>query len=168
FPDSLPTLRSVKPPPDVSLLEVPPTVNSETLDIDVRVTDRGGGVGEVRTFVNGSAVSELPGRDLGVAAVAGASRRTIHVRLVSGSNDIQVIAFNADGSVHSNPAQASVVAHYGTAHKPQLYALVVGIDDFDNPALHLKYAVDDASAVAAILRKKAGPLFGGVHVEQLI
>lgn len=167
LPDSLPTLRSVKPAPDVVLLDVPPAVHSEALDLHVRITDRGGGIGEVRTLVNGTAVPGLETRDLGIAAVAGAPARAIRVQLVSGSNEIRVIAFNADGSVHSNPAEATVVAHYSTPGKPQLYALVVGIDEFENSNFDLKYAVDDASAVAAILQRRAAPLFDQVHVEQL-
>jgi WD40 repeat protein len=167
LPDSLPTLRAVKPAPDVALLDVPPEVQSDGVDLNVRIKDRGGGIGEVRTLVNGSTVTALQGRDLGIARVAGAPTRTIHVGLVSGSNDIQVIAFNADGSVHSNPAEATVLARYSTTGKPQLYALVVGINDFENSNLHLRFAVDDAAAVAAILQRRAAPLFDGVHVEQL-
>ncbi len=168
LPDVLPKLQSVKPPPDVSLIDVPSEVASEVLDLHVRITDRGGGIGEVRTYVNGTAVPGHDDRDLGVAAVAASPPgRTIRVQLVSGSNDVQVIAFNADGSVHSNPAEATVIARYSTSGRPQLYALVVGINEFGNSTFDLKYAVEDATAVAAMLQRKAGPLFDRVHIEQL-
>jgi len=167
LPDSLPRLQSVKPAPDVALIDVPPEVNTEALDLRVRITERGGGIGEVRTLLNGSAISDVQGRDLGVAAASGPPSRTIRVHLVPGHNDISVIAFNADGSVQSNPAQATVLARYNTTRKLRLYALVVGINDFENSALDLKYSVDDAAAVAAILERKAKPLFDEVHVEQL-
>jgi WD40 repeat protein len=167
LPATLPTLAAVKPAPDVAFIDAPAAVDAEALDVHVSIADRGGGIGEVRTFVNGSAVSASAGRALEVVAAAGVPSRTLHLRLVPGSNDIQVIAFNADGSVHSNPAKATVVAHYTTTHKPQLYALIVGIQDFDNTSLDLRYSVADATAIAQLLQKKAAPLFDKVNVEQL-
>ena len=170
LPDTLPTLASVKPAPEVALLNVPAEVDAQTLDLHVNIVDRGGGVGDVRTFLNGSAVSEMDGRGFKVVAAAGAAgpaARTINLRLVPGSNDIQVIAFNSDGSMHSDPARTTVLARYRRSDKPQLYALVVGIQDFENSSLDLKYSVADATAIAQVLQKKAAPLFGKVNVEQL-
>jgi len=175
LPASLPTLATVKAAPDVSLTEVPAEVTSEALDLHVRVADRGGGIGEIRTFVNGTAVAEAGGRGFEVVQAGGAappadagSTRTVHVRLVPGSNEIQVIAFNSDGSVHSNPARASVKADYSAPHAPQLYALVVGIQEFQNARLNLRYSVADATAIGQLLQKKAAPLFDKVHVETLV
>ena len=167
LPDTLPTLASVKPPPDVALVDVPTEVESEALDLRVSISDHGGGIGDVRTFVNNSAVSDQTARGLEVVEAAGVPTRTIHVRLVPGKNDIRVIAFNADGSVHSNPAVATVTAHYTSTAKPQLHALVVGIQDFDNSRLNLRYSVADATAIAELLQQKAKPLFGKVNVQQL-
>lgn len=168
LPAALPTLALVKPAPAVSLLEVPAQVESETFDLRVKIADRGGGIGEIRTFVNGSAVADGTGRSIEVVEVSGVPSRTIHLRLVPGSNDVAVIAFNADGSVHSNPAHARVEARYSAPHAPQLYALVVGIQDFENARLDLKYSVADATAIAQLLEKRAAPLFDKIHVEQLV
>ena len=168
LPAALPTLAQVKPAPEVSLLEVPAQVESETLDLHVKIADRGGGIGEIRTFVNGSAVADGTGRSIEVVQVGGVPSRTIHLRLVPGSNDVAVIAFNADGSVHSNPTHAAVEAKYSAPHAPRLYALVVGIQDFENAKLDLKYSVADATAIAQLLQKRAAPLFDEVHIEQLV
>src|SRR6185437_5193010 len=51
LPAGLATLAQVKPAPEVSLLEVPAQVESESFDLRVKITDRGGGIGEIRTFV---------------------------------------------------------------------------------------------------------------------
>jgi uncharacterized caspase-like protein len=45
--------------------------------------------------------------------------------------------------------------------------MVVGIQEFENPALHLKFPVADATSIAQILQAKAAPLFDKVHVELL-
>jgi hypothetical protein len=168
LPATLPTLQSVKPAPDVALVNPPAEVDSESLDLHVRIADRGGGVGDVRTFVNGSAVSDMKASALEVATIAGVPSHTIRVRLVSGSNKVQIIAFNADGSVHSNAAETTVSAHYSPDGKPQLYALIVGIQDFANSEFDLRYSVADATAIAEVLKKKAAPLFDKVNIEQLI
>ncbi len=167
LPRSLPTLASVKPAPDLAVVDVPAETDAESIDLHVRIIDRGGGVGDVRTLVNGTAVSDIQGRGIKVVAAAADSSQTIQVRLVSGINDIQVIAFNADGSVHSNPARASVLARYAPSAKPQLYALVVGIQDFANSDLNLRYSVADANAVAQLLQQKAAPLFDKVNIQTL-
>ena len=165
LPDTLPTLASVKPAPDVALIDVPAEIDTESLDLRVRIADRGGGIGDVRTLVNGTATSDT--RGLEVVSAADDPSRTIRVRLVPGVNEIQIIAFNADGSKQSNPAAASVLARYAPTAKPQLYALVVGIQDFANNSLNLRYSVADAKAVAQLLQQKAAPLFDKVNVEIL-
>ncbi|MBV8195586.1 MAG: caspase family protein, partial [Candidatus Dormibacteraeota bacterium] len=167
LPATLPTLATVKPAPEVSFVDAPAQVEGATLDLHVKITDRGGGVGEIRTFVNGSAVSETSGRALEVVPVSGVPARTIHLRLVPGNNTIQVIAFNSDGSVHSNPAETSVAAHYSPSGGPQLHALIVGIQEFANPSFNLRYSVADATAIAEMLQKRAAPLYDKVQVEQL-
>jgi Caspase domain/WD domain, G-beta repeat len=165
LPDTLPTLASVKPAPDVDLLDVPSDIDTESLDLHFNVTDRGGGIGDVRTLVNGTAVSVVPER--GLKRIGTTPSRTIQVRLVPGNNDIEIIAFNGDGTVHSDPARASVLARYSPVSKPQLYALVVGIQDFANSEFNLRYSVADANAIAQILQQKAAPLFDKVNVETL-
>jgi hypothetical protein len=165
LPGSIGTLAGVKPAPQVSLLGVPAEVNGATLNLQVSVADRGGGIGEVRVFINGSAVADADGRGMQRAGGAGAAVRTLPLHLVPGSNDIRVIAFNADGSMHSAAAVAGVTANY--RHKPELHALVVGIDEFRNPDLRLRYSVADATAVAQMLQQRAAPLFGKVSVELL-
>ena len=168
LPDTLPTLASVKPAPDVVLIDPPADSDSEALDLHVKIADRGGGIGDVRVLLNGSAVAETAGRALEVVPVAGgAPTRTVHLKLVSGNNDIQVLAFNSDNSVHSNPARATVTAKFAVPPQPpQLYALVVGIQSFQNTTLNLKYSVADATAIAQLLQQKAAALYK-VNIQTL-
>ena len=62
---------------------------------------------------------------------------------------------------------ATVAAHYTSTARPQLYALVVGIQDFDNASLNLRFSVADATAIAQMLQNKAKPLYDKVNIEQL-
>lgn len=167
LPAGLITLASVKPAPDVSIVNAPAQVERDALSLQLRLADRGGGIGAVRVFINGSAVTESDPRGLKVVAATEGMSRIVPLRLVSGRNEISIIAYNADGSTHSNPASVSVMATFVPQHKAQLYALVVGINQFRNPAFELKYSVADATAVAQMLRKRATPLFDKVNVELL-
>ena len=167
LPDSVATLASIRPAPEVAMPGVPAQIDGDALSLQISLLDRGGGVGDLRVFINGSAVAESDGRGLRITAASGSSSRTIPLRLVPGHNQIMIIAYNADGSMHSNPATASVTANYVPRHKPQLHALVVGINQFRNPALQLRYPVADATAVAQMLQKRAAPLFDKVNVQLL-
>jgi len=168
LPDTLPTLATVKAPPDIALVNPPAETDSESLDLQVSIADRGGGVGDVRTYVNDSAVSDVQAGSLAkVNAASGPPNYKIHVQLVPGPNKIQVIAFNSDGSVHSIPAESTVNAKYDPAGKPQLYALVVGIQSFANPEFNLRFSIADATAIADVLKSKASPLFSKVNIEKL-
>jgi hypothetical protein len=51
--------------------------------------------------------------------------------------------------------------------KPKLYALVVGISDYDHPDLRLDYGGQDARDVAAALRAQAGGMYRAVEVRLL-
>ena len=167
LPDTLDTIDRVKPAPAVSLINVPAETDAESLNLMVRLNDRGGGVGDVRAFVNGTAVDQVPARDLGIKMVDGYQTRILPIRLVAGRNEIEVYAFNSDRSVHSDSVHAVVTARYVLQNKPKLYALVVGIEKYANPTFNLQYSVADATAVGAELKSKALPLFQSVNLEEL-
>jgi len=167
LPDNLDSIDKVKPAPGVALVNVPVESNAETLNLNLRLNDRGGGVGDVRVFVNDTAVNQAPARDLAVASAAGYQTRILPVRLVAGRNDIEVYAFNSDLSVHSESVHAVVMARYTPQGKPRLYALVVGIERYANPTFNLHYAVADATAVGEALKSGASPLFQSVNIDVL-
>ena len=163
MPAALPTIATVKPPPDIAIVDAPAETSAKEIDLQVRITDRGGGVGNVRTLVNGSAVSQVAGDP----AAGGVQSRTIHVKLEPHRNDIRIVAFNADGSVQSNAAATSIAANFDASGKPQLQALVVGIQEFDVAGNNLEFSVADATAIAQVLEKKAAPLFSKVNIQTL-
>jgi len=68
--------------------------------------------------------------------------------------------------MESNPAVITVTSRAVLA-KPNLYALVVGINEYKNKSIALSYAVPDAKAFAETLRKTAAPLFGRTDIKLL-
>jgi uncharacterized caspase-like protein len=51
--------------------------------------------------------------------------------------------------------------------KPNLYALAIGINEYRNKSITLNYAVSDATAFAASLKKAASPLFAKTDIRVL-
>ena len=163
-------VEDLHPPPTVSIVDTPATVATQELAVTLRIKDGGGGIGDVRLYLNGSAVVLDHPRGLAVvpAEAAGASIRKYTVKLAKGRNAIRAIAFNEDNSMQSNDAVQEVSASYAATGKPSLHAVVVGINEFKNPKLQLRFAVADAELFAATLKEGAATLFDQVIVHQLL
>ena len=167
-------LAQVGVAPQVSLLGVPETVQGDSLNLQIQVLDQGGGIGEVRVYLNGTAVQGRSTRNLqpeaAPAGLARPVRLNLPVRLLPGSNQIQVLAFNADGSMSGNPAKATVQSLQASGSAPvlpRLHALVVGIQEFENSRFNLKYTRVDAEAMQKALQARSQGLFGAVNIQLL-
>ena len=98
--------------------------------------------------------------------------------LSEGANPFELQA--ADG--HGNVARKTVTVEYvppkaapstalkapTTPHKPACWVLSIGISDYENQHLALRFADHDATAVAHILKGQEGRLFSEVFVKTLI
>ena len=133
----------------------------------MKVSDQGGGIGDVRLYLNGSAVVLDRTRNLAVSEVQSKAQVfSYQVRLVSGKNSVRAVAFNAGNSMQSTDATHEIDARFA-AKRPSLYALVIGIQEYENHKLTLKYPVGDAKLMAATLQGQAAGLFEKVNVVEL-
>ena len=55
----------------MTIVNAPAQIDGDALRLQIRLADRGGGIGAVRVFVNGSAVSESDGAGSEVGASGG-------------------------------------------------------------------------------------------------
>jgi len=162
-------LADVKEPPSVEIVDAPSAVIKDEVTVRLRLTNQGGGIGDVRLFINGTAVLMDNSRSLNVVPKAGSgdADRSYTLKLSSGVNAIRAIAFNADNSMQSNEAVHQVSANFASVRKPTLHALVIGINEYKNPKLTLQYAVADAGLFADTLGKSAAGLFENVAIKLL-
>lgn len=161
-------VADVKPPPVVAIVDTPKNIDKSDAAITLKITDAGGGIGDIRLYLNGSAVMLDSTR--GVKIVAPNQNeiyKTYKLKLSSGLNSIRAIAFNADNTMQSTDAIYEITASFKSIGRPSLYALVIGINEYKNPKLQLNYAVADATLFANTLKKGAAPLFEKVEVKQL-
>lgn len=161
-------VADVKPPPVVAIVDMPKSIDKSDAAITLKITDAGGGIGDIRLYLNGSAVMLDSARGVKiVAANQNEIHKTYKLKLSSGLNSVRAIAFNADNTMQSTDAIYEITASFKSIGRPSLYALVIGINEYKNPKLQLNYAVADAALFADTLKKGAPALFDKVEVKQL-
>jgi hypothetical protein len=162
-------IAAQKPAPKVQILS--PVANSsvdrDSVSVTLQITDTGGGIGRVNIYLNGAQVAnDTRGVIVKEKAAANEKILSFTIALVYGQNEIRVVAFNNENSMESNPARISVNSRT-MMRKPNLYALVIGINTYRNQSISLTYAVPDAVAFAGTLKKVADPLFEKVDIRTL-
>ena len=162
--ESIETIVAQKPAPEVEIISPRDglTTAEDRITLKVRIKDTGGGIGDVQVFVNGVIVNA---RARSIKIVPNRAKN-FTVALSEGKNRIQVVAYNRDNSMRSHPAEISVRCDYRFG-APALFALVAGINTFENPEINLRYAVSDARLFANTLRQIAKPLFRDVRITLL-
>lgn len=160
-------IEQIRPAPTIALIDPPKSVASDQYTLRLRVADGGGGVGDVRIYLNGSAVVMERTRSLQVTAAAG-QELSYPMRLVNGKNLIRAVAFNADNTMQSRDVTHELEAKLVTVRRPSLHAIVIGIQQFENPRLNLMFAEADAKLFADTIQAKSQGLFETVNVTRLI
>jgi WD40 repeat protein len=87
---------------------------------------------------------------------------------IPGENEISVTAFNKDNTVQGYMKTARFKANI-KAEEPHLYILSIGIDQYRDRTVNLKYAVKDAEDIKETLRKQVETLYPpqNIHNETL-
>ncbi len=166
-------LRQVKgisqPAPRLAWARVANSTDAEEVEFAYRVEDAGGGVGDTRILVDGVAYNPGAGRNVSLVESGGAKRmeKSFSLRLPAGRHEIAVQAYNAENLINFSEIRHRIESSYKPVRKPRLHAVVVGIDEYGNAALTLRYARNDAGAVARILKEKGGRLFDGAEITLL-
>lgn len=164
----LKNIADVKPPPVVAIVDTLKNTDKSETSVTLKIADAGGGIGNIRLYLNGSAVMMDSTRGMNVvAANQNEITKTYKLKLSSGLNSIRAIAFNADNTMQSTAAVHEITAAFKTTGRPSLYALVIGINEYKNPKLQLNYAIADATLFADTLKKGASALFEKVAVKTL-
>lgn len=168
--ESIGEIIAKKPAPSVRIL-LPDTgavVDKESIDIAIKAVDNGGGIGDINVYLNGSQVANDT-RGIAIKGKGAIKEKVLSfgVPLLEGENEIRVIAFNSEGSMESMPAIITITSK-AVSEKPNIYAIVAGINEYRNKNISLRYAVPDAKAFAEILKEVARPpLFENVHIKLL-
>lgn len=191
----LPHIASVKPSPQLQFVNTPLSTSDRETKVTLKLTDMGGGIGDVQLYLNGGSVKkgstralklktasaddclvDAPSTQQGQRALKKVKEDegksvtyTCTVKLINGKNSLRAIAYNADNTMHSDAAEFEITSSFRVATKPTLHAIIVGINDyeFSNPDNQLTFAVADADLFAETLRNSAKGLFETVDIKKL-
>ncbi len=138
------------------------------IEIQIELQDEGGGIGRIEWRLNGMTVEVQPTR-AAVALDEGLPSAKARVALDPGQNVIEVVAYNAAGLLASPPRQMLVTWDgVASSEPPALHVLAVGVNDYADGRLQLKYAAADAQAFADAMKKAGAGLFKTVDVVTLL
>jgi WD40 repeat protein len=138
------------------------TTPNDLVIVEAVVAGQGGGIGRAEWRINGVTVGVVE-KPAPVAAGQPAALKQA-MALDPGENTVELVAYNGANLVASAPARAKIT-WTGTEPSvpPRLYLLAVGINDYLDATLNLRYAVPDAKALAAALAEA-----GRGHYETVV
>lgn len=133
----------------------------------VVVTDRGGGIDQVRLYHNGKLVQ--PGSLLQQREVEAKGQRiravAFQIKPVPGINTFRGVATGLWGI--EGESDRLTEAFTGDRPLPKLHVVAVGINKYSDPKLTLGYSVPDAKAIVEQLQRAVKGVFSAVDVHAL-
>jgi hypothetical protein len=157
-------------PPEVTILtDNNARINQRDFTLYFSLKDKGGGIGRVEYRVNDVLVASTEDiRSEGVYTQRRSGRIPKHFTLPGGTNKVTVTTYNKKGTIASEPAQITVHVKDPLKGTPELYVLAVGVSEYRDRNLWLKFAHTDAQDVAEELENRGKGLFSDVHVMHLV
>ena len=163
-------------PPDIEIAspETGTEMQTETVKVNVRLSPRKGGVGRIEWRVNGKTqgVDQRGFERFEKSAPSSSAAKSIifekTLALLPGENRIQIVAYNKANLIASEPAEIRIKAKRKRINDPKLYVLAVGINDYWDSRLRLNYAVSDAKAIAAGMKRAGKSIYGEVITKLVL
>lgn len=156
------------PPPGIEFI-VPETgtvFDDAMVTCMVRVTNKGGGIRELKVMQNGKR-QEVDFADLRRLNREGQSTMlTFDLNLVPGENEISVSAFS-EGDIEAVPVVVDLI-YKGLERTSDCYVLSIGINNYENESLNLTFARPDAQAFSDFISSGGQKLFKKIHNYELL
>lgn len=129
--------------------------------LQISLENRGGGIGKVQVFLNGKEIiNDARGKD--VKPDEKSAHITIglkdHPLLVNGENLVEVLTWNAGGTLSGKRESAEFLVEKET-YLPGVYIVSIGVSDYEGSKIDLKYAAKDAADFLSATSLAARNLF---------
>ena len=138
-----------------------------TVEVYVRADDPHHPAQELKLFRDGRLVGKFTGENNGLFDLPEGKRQVTFHNIALPRNKNQVMfkswAFNSDG-VRSKYFDRPYKYEPEAQVAPKLHLVSIGVNDFDNPAWNLKYAVNDAQGFARILPASLPGVGGDIRI----
>jgi len=149
------SMNNLKLYPEVKLSKI------DNTKINIELLKRDGGYGEVKILLNGKEIAkDVRGSNFDANAVNQELIFNIenHPFLKNGENKIEVVAYSENG-IASRGVEVSLIHEEIDTIQPSLFALVIGVSDFANSSMNLKFPTSDAHAISNAIELGAKNLF---------
>jgi hypothetical protein len=165
---ALEDIISTKKAPKISFLDIDNKqieTDNDNIDLSICLKDNGGGIGRTRIYLNNTMVSTSD-RALKLKNSRCDEVYRFNLSLQDGNNDIKVLAWNQAETMQTKPINLTVKSDIKKT-APNLYGLIVGIEQFENEELNLKYSVNDARLIKNTIDTKSKALFKNIDLKYL-
>jgi hypothetical protein len=151
------TSTHLTPPPSVTQLGLTEESSSGGAQVEL-VASSYIGLSRIRLFLDGIPVVDqvVTGKQF---------RGVVNLPSVSSSRWITALAMDTRGFVSAPMGLRRPLVEVSDR---RLYAVIAGVDTFDEPKLQLQFAASDARRVAAAIDSRAGLYYRECHITQLI
>ena len=143
-------------------------ISQREFELNLTLSDQGGGIGRVEYRINGEVVSSGLARPYAPRAAAGQKGYKRLFSLPNRENTVEAIAYSANNQVASKPVKVSVTVDDPVHREPSLHVLSIGVSEYRDRDFNLNYAADDAVDFAALLQKQGRKLYKSVETEVLL
>ena len=161
-----------KPDINIENLSLPPKVtitkpfnkfksDSKQVTVNVKVTDQGGGIDEIRLYLNGKLIKNTHRGFKTIAEPDEVITKAFRITLTNGDNIIKATAFN-NQRTESIPDEVTI-NYDGIKKTANLHLLVIGIDNYKNSKYNLNYAIADALAFKKEIELNSSNMFNNIH-----
>jgi WD40 repeat protein len=137
-------------------------VNSKSIeDISIQLTKRDGGYGAVKVFLNGKEINpDARGSNFNPKAEQQKISLNLknHPYLKNGENEIKVVS-SSEAGINSRGVVLTLNNEKEEKKNPQFFAVVIGIGEYANDKINLKFPVQDAEAINKAFSLGAKNLF---------
>ncbi|MCG3165581.1 MAG: hypothetical protein POELPBGB_01349 [Bacteroidia bacterium] len=124
------------------------------------VKDEGSGIRDLKIFHNGILVNHIAG-ELKINSRDNRYEINLPIKQVYDRNSISAYVFN-DNNIKSKTVSVEISGSYGFRRKGNIYILSIGINQYEDTLLNLKYAEADASIFSQELEKSLSELTVGL------
>jgi WD40 repeat protein len=140
-------------------------VSKSSVEVLAKIKNDGGGVQSVSLVHNGKVVERKEEAYYAKLTKGKSVFQKFNLDLVPGLNSINVSAANKE-NIESRSSQV-LINYESDAGESVCYVLAIGINDYQNPAMNLNYAYDDAAAFSSMIKKASESLFSKVEVHKI-
>jgi hypothetical protein len=163
-------LSEIMPAPKIKIVKTESKIYKEELRITLKITPESiDEYGQIRLYLDGVLIKTDNHRGLKTKQINNSDiYKEYTIKIPNGKHIIKALVYNKDNTMQSEAVTHSIISTYAIVTKPDIYAVVIGINEYNNPTISLKYAVADAKLFAETIRKKTKKLFNNVHIKLLI